>query len=77
MVLNTIQDEMKEAYLEAKTIQYDPDDSLPTYIGINNVENASDDAEDWRIYKFYYSGTAVTKIIKHIGKWTDRASYFP
>jgi len=77
MVIKTIQDEMKESVLEAQIVKYDADDTAPVYIGVNNVADASDDADDWRLYKFYYVGVGVVKIIKKTGSWTLRSSYFP
>jgi hypothetical protein len=76
MVLKNIYDETKESVLEAQVIQYDPDDSTPVYIGTNNVADASNDALDWRIFKFTYSGSNVIKIVKKTGSWTLRATYF-
>jgi hypothetical protein len=77
MVNKTVQDEVKESVFEAKLILFDPDDNLPDYIGMNNDPNASDDDEDWRLFKFYYTGSNVIKIIKKTGSWTNRTTYFP
>ena len=57
-------------------IQFDPDNSAPDYIGCNVNSSASDDNVDWKIYKFTYSGTNVTKIQLAYGSWTNRASLF-
>lgn len=75
-MLKNIQDEIKESVFEAQAVQFDPDDSKPDYVGMNNSADASDDTEDWRIFKFTYSGSNVTKIVKKIGSWTNRASLF-
>lgn len=57
-------------------IQFDADDSAPTYIGMNLIKGKSNDALDWKIMKFSYSGSNVTRIQIAIGSWTNRASYF-
>jgi len=72
MVLRTVQDEVKESVYEARRVKFDPDDSTPDFIGINNRANASDDDDDWRIYKFTYSGSNVIRIVKVFGKWSER-----
>lgn len=63
--------------LGAEQILFDADDSAPTYIGINRDANASQTtSQDWVIFKFTYSGSNVTQIIKKRGAWVDRASLF-
>lgn len=57
-------------------IQFDPSDGTPTYIGLNITKGASDDATDWKIYKFTYSGSNATRIQLAYGSWTGRASLF-
>ena len=57
-------------------IQYDASDSAPTYIGMNVTKGASDDATNWKILKFTYSGSNVTRIQLAYGTWTGRASLF-
>jgi len=57
-------------------IQFDASDAAPIYIGLNLLKGASDAAADWKIYKFTYSGSAVTRIQLAYGSWTSRASYF-
>ena len=58
-------------------IQFYPDDSAPDYIGLN-VDNAATDIEStWKVYKFTYVGSAVTKIQLTYGSWTGRAALFP
>lgn len=54
--------------------QFDPNDSAPTYIGKNINSLAGNDDSDWVIYKFTYSGSNVTSIIKKVGSWTNRAT---
>ena len=57
-------------------IQFDADDSAPTYIGLNITKGASDGATDWKVYKFTYSGANVTRIQLAYGTWTGRAALF-
>jgi hypothetical protein len=57
-------------------IRFDADDSAPIYIGLNVLMGASQDATDWKIYKFFYSGSNVTEIQLAYGSWTNRATYF-
>jgi len=63
--------------LGAEYILFDPDDSQPTYIGINRDANASTSiSQDWVIYKLTYSGSNTTAILKKRGAWGDRVSLF-
>ena len=57
-------------------IQFDTSDAAPIYIGLNIVKGASDAATDWKVYKFTYSGSDVTRIQLAYGSWTGRASLF-
>ena len=60
-------------------ILFDPDDSLPTYIGLNLYCGASTASADWKIYKFDYSvsNTANTTHIQlAYGAWMNRATLF-
>lgn len=56
-------------------IRFDPDDSRPIYIGLNVANGASQDATDWKVYRFTYDGvtTNVTRIQVAYGSWTGRA----
>ena len=58
-------------------ILFDPDDSQPIYIGLN-VTNGADTTLDtsWKVYKFTYSGTNITRIQIAYGAWDNRASLF-
>jgi len=58
-------------------VRFDSDDSAPTYIGLN-VDNGADVTtnNNWKILKFSYSGTAVTRVQTAFGNWTARATYF-
>lgn len=55
-------------------IRYDADDSAPTYIGLNVTNTAATSSSDWKIYKFTYSGSNVTRIQSQTGIWNNRAS---
>lgn len=57
-------------------IRYDVDDSAPIYIGSNVTTNAITSAIDWKILKFTYSGSNVTRIQLAYGSWDARASLF-
>jgi len=61
---------------DAFFVKFDPDDSSPTYIGTNNDADASTSSTDWLIFKFTYSGSNITDIVKKAGAWTNRASLF-
>ena len=58
-------------------IRFDPDDSQPDFIGLNLSNGAAGSASDWKVYKFSYTGTAVTRIQLAYGAWDDRVSLFP
>jgi hypothetical protein len=60
----------------AGIVKFDPDDSKPTYIGINKDADALDTASDWEVFEFTYSGDNITKIRKKTGSWTGRGSLF-
>ena len=57
-------------------ILFDPNDSQPNYIGMNENKDALETDTDWVIYKFTYSGSNITKIEKAIGAWSNRTSLF-
>jgi len=57
-------------------ILFDPDDSQPTYIGVNDDSDANTTDIDWTIYKFLYSGSNTTSIRKKTGAWDNRSSLF-
>jgi len=62
--------------IDSKDVRYDPDDTLPTYIGINQISyDASTSDNTWIIYKFTYSNNQVTRVQKQINvSWDDRAT---
>lgn len=54
-------------------IRFDTSDAAPIYIGLNVTNGASANATDWKILKFTYSGSDVTRIQTAYGSWTGRA----
>ena len=59
-----------------KLIKFDPNDSQPTYIGLNQDADAVDGDADWKIYKFTYDGSDTTQIQVKYGSWTGRTLLF-
>lgn len=57
-------------------IRFDEDDEAPIYIGMNVVNGASTTATDWKILKFTYSSSAVTRIQLAYGTWDGRVALF-
>lgn len=57
-------------------IRYDANDSAPTYIGMNVTNGADTTGIDWKILKFTYSGSDVTRIQLAYGAWDGRALLF-
>jgi hypothetical protein len=57
-------------------IRFDADDSQPTYIGLNLTNGASIDEPSWKVYKFTYSSSNVTRIQLAYGSWNSRATLF-
>lgn len=57
-------------------IRFDADDSAPDYVGLHVDNGASTTDEKWKIYKFTYSGSNVTRIQLAYGSWDNRASLF-
>lgn len=60
----------------AAYIQFDASDAAPNYIGLHTDKSATDADTNWKIYKFTYSGSDVTKIQLAYGSWTGRALLF-
>ena len=58
-------------------IRFDASDAAPDYIGLHITNGASQGATDWKIYKFTYSGSNVTRIQLAYGSWTGRVALFP
>jgi hypothetical protein len=57
-------------------VRFDADDSAPTYIGLHVTNGAATDAEDWKVLKFSYSGSNVTRVQTAYGSWDGRAGLF-
>jgi hypothetical protein len=57
-------------------IRFDADDSQPTYIGLHVTKGAATSDLNWKLYKFFYSGTAITEIQLAYNSWDNRASAF-
>lgn len=58
-------------------VRFDADDSVPVYIGLNTTNGADITTDtNWKIYKFTYSGSAVTRIQLAYGAWAVRATLF-
>jgi hypothetical protein len=57
-------------------IRFDADDSHPTYIGLNVNNDANTASLDWKVYKFTYVGTDVTRIQLAYGAWDNRIGLF-
>lgn len=59
-------------------IRFDPDDQVPTYIGMNLTNGEATTATTWKILKFTYSGTAgsSTRIQLAYGAWDSRTGLF-
>jgi hypothetical protein len=74
--------DLHDEWLQEQTLafpgitKFDASDALPDYIGMNTNPAASDDDTDWLIYKYTYSGTAATQIVRRVGSWTGRAALF-
>ena len=62
--------------VDGNLIKFDPNDSAPNYIGLNQTMTASDGDTDWVILKFTYGGSNVTQIQRAKGSWTGRAALF-
>lgn len=55
-------------------IRFDPDDSTPTYIGLHVTNGVATSDTNWKILKFTYSGSNVTRIQTAYGAWDNRAT---
>lgn len=55
-------------------IRFDTDDSAPIYIGLNVTNAAPTSNNDWKIYKFTYSGSNITRIQSQTGIWDNRVT---
>jgi len=57
-------------------IRYDANDAAPDYVGLHPTSGAATTALDWKIYKFTYSGSDVTRIQIAYGAWDNRTGLF-
>lgn len=57
-------------------IRFDADDSAPTYIGLHVTNGAATTDPGWKLYKFSYSGSNVTRIQLAYGAWDSRGGLF-
>jgi hypothetical protein len=57
-------------------ILFDASDALPDYIGLNIDKDAATSLTDWKIYKFTYFGSDITKIQFSYGSWDGRVALF-
>ena len=57
-------------------IRFDPSDDAPTYIGLHTENGVATSDTNWKIYKFTYSGSNITRIQFAYGAWDDRATLF-
>jgi hypothetical protein len=57
-------------------VRYDPDDLQPVYLGLHLDKNADTTDNKWKIYKYTYTGTNVTRIQLAYGNWDLRISLF-
>lgn len=60
----------------AADIRYDVDDAAPIYIGTHVTNGIATSDADWKILKFTYSGSNVTRIQLAYGAWDNRTTLF-
>lgn len=66
--------------LNGHDIRFDPSDSRPVYIGVNEEFGVATAKTTWQIYEFTYTtstSSAITRIRRTRGAWDDRATLFP
>ena len=73
--LNNIKPELVELGWFGE-VRFDPDDSLPNYIGLNTVNGADTSVSDWKLYKLTYSGLNITRVQLAYSSWDGRANAF-
>jgi len=57
-------------------VRFDPTADAPVYIGLHVTNGESESSTDWKVLKFSYSGTAITRIQTAYGSWAGRAALF-
>lgn len=57
-------------------IRFDPNDAAPIYVGLNTLNGQSTTNINWKIYKFTYSGSSVTRVQLAYGAWDSRVFLF-
>lgn len=57
-------------------VRYDPDDLQPIYIGQHLDTNASTTDINWKIYKYTYLTTNVSRVQLAYGAWDSRLTLF-
>ena len=62
--------------IEPKDVRYDPSDTVPDYVGINQFNyDASTSSETWIIFKFTYSNGLIVRSQKQINvAWDSRTT---
>ena len=75
-VARRLQDVKIATAVDSHVTLFDADDTAPDYIGMHEDKDAATSDPYWTVFKFTYSGSAVTKIEKAEGAWDDRASLF-
>ena len=56
--------------------RWDASDANPDYMGQHLTNGAATSDPDWKIHKFTYSGSNVTRMQLAYGAWDDRATLF-
>ncbi len=57
-------------------VRFDPSADAPVYIGLHVTNDEPEGSDDWKVLKFTYSGTAITRIQTAYGSWTGRVALF-
>lgn len=66
--------------LNAHEILFDPSDSRPIYIGVNQEFSATITSDQWQIFQFTYLTTTsseVSRIRRTRGAYNNRVGLFP
>ena len=58
-------------------VRFDPSADAPVYIGLHVTNGEPETSTDWKVLKFTYSGTAITRIQTAYGSFAGRAALFP